>query len=201
MLHWIFIRKRKSTIMIQPTDKVTKKYLYVKNGVIFKILQRDNGDKCAMELNETNAPYITVNEVKKYFDTMEVGDVYIDDVFKKTIHGESNEVEMTFSEYYYDSCEKELASLILTNVYLSVEQFKGRLKKSNFPLYMIEGMEYEDGKVYEVEGVPQIELTEEKYNQLKEDEIKKRVMDVAMRVADEYGYMVTTEEIEIKRVR
>ena len=146
-----------------------------------------------MKLDEDNAPYITVGGNRKYFTTMECGDTYKSGVFKKTIHGEESETEKTFQEYYHGLCEEELASMILLYPKQTLENFKEKLKRSSFPLYMIKGMTDKT-----VEGVEQIDLTESKYNQLKEEEIKRRAFDSANYEASRYGYTVTTKNIEIE---
>lgn len=180
--------------MKQPTNIINEKFLYIKNGVIFKILSYNDGDICAVELTDSNAPYITVDNEKRYFTSMEVGDTFANDVFKKTVHSEDGDVEKTFPEYFYDMCVKELGSHIISNMNLTLDKFKEMLKGTSFPIYMIKGMGHT------VSGTTQINLTEAKYKQLLEDEIKKKVMTAANNMASYYDYKVTTESIEIEKI-
>ena len=41
---------------------VTKKYAYVKDGIIFNIKSINSGDACVVEMNETNVPYISTGK-------------------------------------------------------------------------------------------------------------------------------------------
>ena len=66
--------------MVQLKREVTEKYVFVKNGVIFKILKNNGGDECAVKLTSKNVPHITVNDQELYLDSLiEVGDVYSED--------------------------------------------------------------------------------------------------------------------------
>lgn len=186
-------------------EKVNKKYAYVKKGVIFNISSINNGDKCAEEITSANTPYITVcqkgveeecvSSSTKYFDSyIEDGDIYENGTFKKTVHGENGDEEVTFQDYYYSLCEAELATIIADNYEKSIEELKNStLGNVGFPLYMIKGMGYS------VTGVTQISL-EEKYVELKENEIKKRILSAASDVANIYGYdlLNTVDDIEIE---
>lgn len=181
--------------MKQLDDKIGNKCLYVKNGVIFNILGYNNGDSCAVELSESNTPYIKVNGMKKYFGSLiEVGDTYTNNIFKKTIHGGNSETEKTFPNYYHDICEEELASLITQWNLPTIEDFKNNLKYANFPVYMINGMGYN------VEGIEQIDLTEEKYKQFKENKLRELALDAAKKTVRPYGYKVTTQRIDIEEL-
>ena len=163
--------------MVQLKREVTEKYVFVKNGVIFKILKNNGGDECAVKLTSKNVPHITVNDQELYLDSLiEVGDVYSEESgFKKSVHCQGDEeTEMTFQDYYYSLCEKNLSSMIASQApYCNTAyEFKTYLKKV-------------------------IDLTEEKYRQLKKDEVKKRILEAAKDVAHQYGYEVTTESIDI----
>ena len=183
--------------MVQLTNRVKEKYVFVKNGVIFKILtDSNNRDECAVKLTPENVPHIIVNDQEMYLDSLiEVGDVYSEESgFKKSVHCQGDETEMTFQEYYHDICEERLASMIASRAlyYETNKGFKEYLKWiKDFPLYMIKSMGYN------VDEIDQIDLTDEKYNQLKVDEVKKMVLEAAQNMAHKYGYEVTTQSIDI----
>ncbi|MBR5030076.1 MAG: hypothetical protein IKX63_03110, partial [Muribaculaceae bacterium] len=134
--------------MVQLKREVTEKYVFVKNGVIFKILKNNGGDECAVKLTSKNVPHITVNDQELYLDSLiEVGDVYSEESgFKKSVHCQGDEeTEMTFQDYYYSLCEKNLSSMIASQApYCNTAyEFKTYLKKvSDFPLYMISPYQY-----------------------------------------------------------
>lgn len=69
---------------------------------------------------------------------------------------------------------------------------KNKLAYVNFPVYMIKKIGNS------VEGIEQIDLTEEKYKLLKEDKLKELALNAAKNAVQAYGYEVTTTEINIK---
>lgn len=191
--------------MIQPKDTVSNNFVYVKNKVIFNILDKDNGDSCAMELSESNVPHINVkideaseeeSGTNKYFDSLiELGDIYSGTSFYKTVHNQNKNEEktQTFQKYYYDACIEEIASLIIKINASSNEEFKRYLKGNwNFPVYMVSGMGYV------VEGIDQINLTDAKYKELKENKLKELALNAASNLLNSYNYEIASGTIDIK---
>jgi hypothetical protein len=190
--------------MTQPKNTVSdNKFVYIKNNVIFNILDKDNGDSCSMKLSTSNVPYITVKEdeteyeTKKYFDSLiEVGDTYSDAIFYKTVHSNNKNEEKSqkFQNYYHDVFEEELKSLIANLNFSTNEEFKNYISGSmDFPIYMIKGMGYSI-----VEENVQINLTDAKYKELKENKLKELALNTASSLLNSYGYEITSGTIDIK---
>ena len=185
--------------MIILKDNFTKHYVYVKSNVIFKFSDtKRESDTCCKEINDYTVPKISLiyndeTVANRYLDTLiEVGDTYDGSDFTKTIHGEPNDTELALFEYYKELCEKELGEMILaTSRNYNFDQFceyLSNLKETQFPTYMIEGI----GDVNQIrineEVQERIEFTEEKYNEIKEEMVKEKICEAAVRVAETYGY-------------
>ena len=184
--------------------KVIEKYAYVKNGVIFEIKSYDNGDACAVAINDETTPYVTVNNAKLYFnDYIEDGDTYtISNGFKKTIHSENEELdkEVTYQNYYRTLCEEVIANTIISNYSLEYSDFVSDLSCFGIPTWMF----VQDPNHSTVEGIDKIDFTETYYNSLKEDKIKDLIFESASNTANKYGYKLTlpskAEDLEIAKI-
>jgi len=174
---------------------VTKKYAYVKDSIIFNIKSINNGDACAVEMNETSVPCITTattatTPVKLYFDGyIEDGDTYSASAgFKKTIHSTSGGTDksMTYQAYYCELCEKVISDSIIVNYTWTYDDFANNLGRLGVPTWIFK----QDPTL--VTGITKIDFTEEYYNASKEKRVKELAYSSACDVADRYGYKLTT---------
>jgi len=185
---------------------VTKKYAYVKDGIIFNIKSINNGDACAVEMNETNVPFIKTGKtdttlVKLYFDGyIEDGDTYSASTgFKKTIHSTSGGTDksMTYQEYYRELCEKAISDSIIANYTWTYADFANNLSRLGVPTWIFT----QDPTL--VTGITKINFTEEYYNTSKEKRVKELAYSSACDIVDRYGYKLTTpakaEDLVIKK--
>lgn len=181
---------------------VTKKYAYVKDGIIFNIKSINSGDACVVEMNETNVPYITTGKtattpVKLYFDGyIEDGDIYKAEsgsstkIFKKTIHSTSGGTDksMTYQAYYRELCEKAISDSIIANYTWTYADFANNLSRLGVPTWIFT----QDPTV--VTGIAKINFTEEYYDTAKVKRIKEMAYSSACDIVDRYGYELTTPE-------
>lgn len=179
---------------------VTKKYAYVKDGIIFNIKSINSGDACVVEMNETNVPYISTGKtattpVKLYFDGyIEDGDTYKAEsgsstkIFKKTIHSTSGGTDksMTYQAYYRELCEKAISDSIIANYTWTYADFANNLSRLCVPTWIFT----QDPTL--VTGITKINFTEEYYNTSKEKRVKELAYSSACDIVDRYGYMLTT---------
>ncbi len=176
---------------------VTKKYAYVKDGIIFNIKSINNGDACAVEMKETNVPYISTGKtdttlVKLYFDGyIEDGDTYSASTgFKKTIHSTSGGTDksMTYQDYYRELCEKAISDSIIANYTWTYADFANNLSRLGAPTWI-----FKDDPT-KITGIAKIDFTEEYYNASKEKRVKELAYSSACDVVDRYGYELKTPE-------
>jgi hypothetical protein len=174
---------------------VTKKYAYVKDGIIFNIKSFNSGDACAVEMNETSVPYISTGKtattpVKLYFDGyIEDGDTYSASTgFKKTIHSTSGGTDksMTYQAYYRELCEKAISDSIIANYTWTYDDFANNLSRLGVPTWIFT----QDPTI--VEGIAKINFTREYYNASKEKRVKELAYSSACDIVDRYGYKLTT---------
>ena len=174
---------------------VTKKYAYVKDGIIFNIKSFNSGDACVVEMNETNVPYISTGKtdttlVKLYFDGyIEDGDTYsANDGFKKTIHSTSGDADksMTYQAYYRELCEKAISDSIIANYTWTYNDFANNLSRLGVPTWIFE----QDPTI--VTDIEKIDFTREYYNASKEKRVKEMAYSSACDIVDRYGYKLTT---------
>lgn len=175
---------------------VTKKYAYVKDGIIFNIKSINNGDACVKPITEDTVPFITTAKtssdtpVKLYFDGyIEDGDTYsANDGFKKTIHSTDGEDdrEMTYQSYYRELCEKAISDSIIANYTWTYDDFANNLSRLGVPTWIFE----QDPTI--VTDIEKIDFTREYYNASKEKRVKELAYSSACDVVDRYGYKLTT---------
>ena len=186
---------------------VTKKYAYVKDGIIFNIKSFNNGDACAVEMNETNVPFIETGKtdttlVKLYFDGyIEDGDTYsANDGFKKTIHSTSGGTDksMTYQAYYRELCEKAISDSIIANYTWTYADFANNLSRLGVPTWIFT----QDPTIVTPENT-KINFTKEYYDTAKVKRIKEMAYSSACDVVDRYGYELKTpakaENLEIEK--
>jgi hypothetical protein len=183
-------------------SSVSERYAYAKNGVIFDIKTYDNGDSCAVAITSDNVDYITVNGDKLYLDSyIEDGDIYSESKFKKTVHNEetSGESTVTLTEFYKLDCEAEIAKALIGQYYNTYEDFSSDLSMLGVPTYMIK-----QGGDTVVPASIQVNFTEDYYNTVKMNEVKKLSLQSAKDTANHYGYKLTkpenAEELEIEKI-
>lgn len=180
---------------------VTKKYAYVKDGIIFNIKSINSGDACVEPITEDTVPFITTAKtssdtpVKLYFDGyIEDGDTYKAEPgssiknFKKTVHSTSGDADksMTYQAYYRELCEKAISDLIIANYTWTYDDFANNLSRLGVPTWIFT----QDPTV--VTGIAKINFTEEYYDTAKEKRIKEMAYSSACDVVDRYGYKLTT---------
>lgn len=191
---------------------VTKKYAYVKDGIIFNIKSFNSGDACVVEMNETNVPYITTGktdttQVKLYFDGyIEDGDTYKAEsgsstkIFKKTIHSTSGGTDesMTYQAYYRELCEKAISDSIIANYNWTYDDFANNLSRLGVPTWIFT----QDPTIVTPENT-KINFTKEYYDTAKVKRIKEMAYSSACDVVDRYGYELTApakaENLEITK--
>jgi len=188
---------------------VTKKYAYVKDGIIFNIKSTDNGDACVEPITEDTVPFITTAKtssdtpVKLYFDGyIEDGDTYKAEpgsstkIFKKTIHSTSGGTDesMTYQAYYRELCEKAISDSIIANYTWTYNDFANNLSRLGVPTWMITliAPDGDHSREATVEGIDKIYFSESYYNESKEKRIKEMAYSSACDVVDRYGYELKT---------
>lgn len=182
---------------------VTKKYAYVKDGIIFNIKSTDNGDACVEPITEDTVPFITTAKtssdtpVKLYFDGyIEDGDTYKAEsgsstkIFKKTVHSTSGDADksMTYQAYYRELCEKAISDSIIANYTWTYADFANNLSRLGVPTWIFT----QDPTI--VEGIDKIDFTKEYYNASKEKRVKEMAYSSACDIVDRYGYELKTPE-------
>ena len=182
---------------------VTKKYAYVKDGIIFNIKSINNGDACAEPITEDTVPFITTAKtssdtpVKLYFDGyIEDGDTYKAEsgsstkIFKKTVHSTSGGADksMEYQAYYRELCEKAISDSIIGNYTWTYDDFANNLSRLGVPTWIFE----QDPT--KVTGITKINFTREYYNASKEKRVKELAYSSACDVVDRYGYELKTPE-------
>lgn len=177
---------------------VSKKYAYVKDDVIFKIDEYNNGDSCVVEISETTSPKFTVDGETYYLNSyIEVGDKHTEaDGFIKTVHGnmeDPTETSISYAEYYFKECEKEIQNTVTFSNGRTYEEFKNNPEMLGVPTFMIKGDNV-------VEGMQQIDFTEEYYNSSKEEKVKELIADNASITADKYGYNLDSITTTISKI-
>ena len=178
-------------------NSVAEKYAYVKNGVIFKVTNYDNGDSCAVKIFDENCPSITVNGKRLYLDNyIEVGDIYENGSFMKTVHDEeaSGEEQVTFQEFYKKECEDTIGNALVAQYTKTYDDFLNDLSQLGVPTFMFE--QSSDS----VEGIEQIDFTEVYYNDSKENEVEKLALQAASDTAFKYGYKLLTTSLDLEKI-
>lgn len=178
--------------------RVAKKYAYVKDDVIFRIDEYNNGDSCVMEISEATSPKFTADEVTYYLNSyIEVGDKHTEsDGFLKTVHGDTDnptETSMSFTDYYFTECEKQIQNVITYSNGRTYEDFERNPEMLGIPTFMLNG-----GGV--VEGIQQIDFTEDYYNTSREEKVKEIIADNATITADKYGYNLDSITTTISKI-
>jgi hypothetical protein len=180
---------------------IGEKYAYVKNGVIFKVANYDDGDSCAIQITTDNCPSFSAtlngNTKTYYLDNyIEVGDIYEEGSFKKTIHegDASAETNMTLQEFYVKECNDTIGEAIIKQYTMDYNAFINNLSALGVPDFMVK----QGG--YTTEGIDQIDFTEDYYNESKLNEVKKLAWKAASDVANKYNYelVTTVEQLEIQ---
>jgi len=188
--------------MVQLNKISMGRFYFVKDGVIFKIAYKSDGDSCASQyLDNLPVLTLTLNDVidTYYLDSLiECGDTVEGNVFNKTIHSDTEESSKPFGEYYVMLCEEEIGKNIVKKN-LTYEQAKANPSKLGVPNWMlIFGKEGEEGEVVVDERQPscgKIRLTEENWEDYKKDTLIQTVKDSANNLLSNYGYKVTKIEI------
>jgi len=182
------------------TTNAKEMYIYVKDGVIFKVLLNDNGDRCAVKVDSANTPSFKVTpkgstETINYYlsDLIEAGDKYSSGTFIKTIHksDDSEDESSTYANYYYNECLKVVKKKILDN--FNVEYGDLNMNNLGVPSYMIK----QNGDT--VTGMTQIDLSETNFNNWLKEGVAELALKSAKATANAYNFNVTTETIEVEK--
>ena len=184
---------------------IGEKYAYVKNGVIFKVANYDDGDSCAIQITTDNCPRFSAtsnsdsNSITKtyYLDNyIEVGDIYEEGNFKKTVHegDASAETNVTLQKFYEKECNDTIGEAIIKQYTMDYNAFKNNLSALGVPVFMV------DGENYTTEGIDQINFDEEYYKTSKLNEVKKLALKAVSDVANKYNYesTMTIDDIKIQ---
>jgi hypothetical protein len=176
------------------STELTKKYYYLKNGVVYSILSTKNDDCGKLGVSgdsptddEVKIPYITVKKGNEtpynlFLDTyIEIGDTY-DTEFKKTSCGESDK---SLSAYYYDECVKEIKRQIRINPTVEYKLFNDVKTLLGIPPFMIKN------NGYTITGATQINFTEANFNAYKKAVVEEEALTAANNKANEYNYDAT----------
>lgn len=208
--------------------KSSKKYYYIKNGVVYDITTKKDGeDQCAYLIDDEKLPSVTV-EYYKYDDegtkiesattnvtyyldtTIKDGDISgtpttgTSCIFKKTIHKESGDEELsTYIDALKVECKETIKNIIKTYPSGTLDFLKKRIT-SNIPSFMY--VDYydrgEDEKNWEISGSSElidedakkiaIDITnDEVLEGYRKEACQEDVYDVAVRRASLYGYGLT----------
>lgn len=151
------------------------------------------------------------NEHTYYLDSLiEDGDKLSSGAFSKTCHDVEGEPVKTPFEYFKTLCERQIANVITNNVgikkysdYYDPTNNVNKLSTLGVPNYMfkqnydaiINSNTFKESNGSQVNSVPKskvIDFTEEKYNQLIEDEILRRAKEAANSVANKFDKKVDT---------
>lgn len=174
---------------------IGEKYAYVKNGVIFKVANYDDGDSCAIQITTDNCPRFSATSnsdsiTKTYYldNYIEVGDIYEEGIFKKTVHegDASAEINVTLQKFYEKECNDTIGEAIIKQYTMDYNAFKNNLSALGVPVFMV------DGENYTTEGIDQINFDEEYYKTSKLNEVKKLAWKAASDVANKYNYVLVT---------
>ena len=172
---------------------IGEKYAYVKNGVIFKVANYDDGDSCAIQITTANCPSFSAtlngNTKKYYLDNyIEVGDIYEEGIFKKTVHegDASAETNVTLQKFYEKECNDTIGEAIIKQYTMDYNAFKDNLSALGVPVFMVK----QGG--YTTEEIDQIDFNEGYYKTSKLNEVKKLAWKAASDVANKYNYVLVT---------
>lgn len=204
----------------KPQDKLPTNYIFkVKNSVIFE-KPREMGtnekinlnDKCIHKLTEDNIPKITLYNIDNetlletcyLYNYIETGDLYDEENgFRKTVHGDDGDSEISVQEYFRELCLKELNDVIVDIIKNNkgysyfASQVDEEFNYTRNPLgYMLS--ELSELKRIEVKGVEGIELTPEIFNTMKDNVITNECKKAANEKALELGANIKNISIELE---
>ena len=177
---------------------------FVKEGVIYDIKHGYTiEDSCARKAEDIAAKLpsiqVTNNEngesVVYYLDSLIVdGDKFDDSAFKKTVHNEDSEMEITFQKHYGNLVQKEILELVKTYFSKTFAWFNENLVGLGIPAYALKN------KGYTVSGgdFEQIDFNELNFNMIKREVVKEEIRKKAHEVLDTYKYEVVGEEPEFE---
>lgn len=190
--------------------------IYSEDPCVLPVYQLPTAKEDEPYKNEDKIPYFMAKngryaEKAKYFLDVYItpGDTY-ETEFKKTIHSGETESSVTFADYYKGLCEKQIVSYIMGNGGKTYDElFKKKVGEdpdTKEPIY--EG--YDVNKLSKI-GVPlfvlkqaqdfgysatssvQIDLTEDKFDSLKENAIIALINSTAENLANRYLYKATCQ--------
>lgn len=173
---------------------------FVKEEVIYDIKRGYSGeDSCAKKAEDIKEKLpsieVTNNEngesVVYYLDSFIVdGDKFDDSAFKKTVHNEDSETEITFQEYYGNLVQKEILELVKTYFSKTFTWFAENLVGLGIPAYALKN----NGFTVSDEGFEQIDFNEDYFNEVKAEVVKEEIRRKAHEVLDAYKYELVGEE-------
>lgn len=183
-------------------------YFYIKDKIVFDIKGYDNGDACAKKGvsavtdsdKEVAIPSFTVTptsgETIKYFLIAYIvdGDMYKDNAFFHhdakhefggNFDGENDYV--TVINYYSNECLKAVQETIKNNPKEEYDYFNKNKNIFGIPPFMFAN------NGYTVDGVGQIDLTEENFDHWKSQVVQNEAYKSAQAKAKEFDYKVTSK--------
>lgn len=165
--------------------KIDNIYCHINSGIIYRI---DSNNSCdAIKISEDNCPRIVVDgELLWLYRYIMEGDTYSSGFSHYICDGE----DITINKYYRDECIREIKKVIGNNIGVSYRGVIDLLDKYGFPDWMLVG--YRGN----VEGIEQIDLSEEYYNELRGEVIEDMIYKAAEEKANRYGFRIKNIEIE-----
>jgi len=156
--------------------------------------------------------YVTISIDTYYLDSLiEDGDILNEKGFLKTNHMVSPETRDKLYDFYKAFCEKSFGKALADNPGYTYEYIYKNKLTFGLPLFMINygeenpkikyTVELFDKQVEESEEpqgvvVDVIQMTEEKYNTLRDEAIKDKILESAKATAKEYDYKVNSVNAE-----
>lgn len=181
------------------SKSLPKRWAMVNGGVVYEIVSKQPKDlNCAVEITVDNCPKVTVtkdgvSEVLYMNAYIEDGDTYTNDNFKKTVHGEGGAGCKTveFTAYYKSLCEEQIANTITQTLEYDYTDYSRNPGLLGVPEWVVDSS-------YTVDPTDvQIDFSEKYYDKAKKDKVAELAMEAAVKVANRYGYDVSTEKLEL----
>ena len=193
---------------------VNKVYFYINGGIVFNISSDDNGDECAKKgvsaITDVNKqvliPSFTVSKdgnTTKYFldEFISDGDKYENNKFEKHEHTKVGEKEIgsgkTIQNYYEALCNENYKNAIAYRPSADFDFFNKNKYLLNVPMFMLSSEGYTIAG-----GVNQIEFTEAKFNETKNEVVQSEAYKAAQNKAKQFNYKVTStqEQLTVEKI-
>lgn len=180
------------------TRTLPSKWVLQKNGVVYDVVTKEPKDEaCSVKLTEDNCPKFTVDGTDLYMHYyIEDGDVFSEDTFMKTIHGD-DETCVNYNDYYKTLCEDTIKESLTSKVYYTYEDYVNHPEFLDVPRWMLK-LEGEANS--EIVPDKQITFSREYYEAKKKEGVGELAMASASETAFRYGYKITGGELQLEEL-